>query len=183
MCSVDTYVNCHACLTIPLDPHFNAAPDETASSGKSHIIKQLKGTVLIKCMFYEKYYVKVNASMTSCWHCTFPITILPDAAVPGDREPSISILYKKYEGKNGLYKFAVGWKWHVFFNCYVYVHAPITSNRGASVSPGPCLSNDTILSPWPMTHRPSWGGGCFYLATHSDALPIRRRGIQIVSFY
>ena len=27
------------------------------------------------------------------------------------------------------------------------------------------------------------GGYCFCLATHSDALPIRRRGIQIVSFY
>ena len=27
------------------------------------------------------------------------------------------------------------------------------------------------------------GGYCFCLATHSDALPIRRQGIQIISFY
>ena len=34
-----------------------------------------------------------------------------------------------------------------------------------------------------LTYVKKPGGYCFCLATHSDALPIRRRGIQIVSLY
>ena len=102
-------------------------------------------------MLYFKYYVDVYAPMTPFLRYTS--SLLPglrNGAVPTGNEPP----FRFYTGTwrciwlYSIYKLsAVGWNGHGFINCYVNVHAPMTSTRLHSVFPVTGLSNVTTWHP------------------------------------